>query len=49
VATKLANSLCLVRLTRFRDGDINLRVTWICSRSDMTGNLDVLLAAGLVT
>jgi len=44
----LANTLCFVLLTRFRDGDINLRATWICSRNDMIGNLGVLLAAGFV-
>jgi cation diffusion facilitator family transporter len=44
----LANTICFVLLTRFRDGDINLRATWICSRNDMVGNIGVLLAAGLV-
>lgn len=48
VLALLANTLCFVLLTRFRDGDINLRATWICSRNDMIGNLGVLLAAGLV-
>ena len=45
----LANSTCFVLLARFRDGDINLRATWICSRNDMIGNVGVLLAAALVT
>jgi cation diffusion facilitator family transporter len=49
VIALLANTLCFVLLTRFRDGDINLRATWICSRNDMIGNIGVLLAAGLVT
>jgi len=44
-----ANSLCLYLLARFRDGDINLRATWICSRNDMLGNVGVLAGAGLVT
>lgn len=48
VIALLANTLCFVLPTRFRDGDINLRATWICSRNDMIGNLGVLLAAGLV-
>jgi cation diffusion facilitator family transporter len=48
VIALLANTLCFVLLTRFRDGDINLRATWICSRNDMIGNIGVLLAAGLV-
>jgi len=45
----LANTLCFLLLARFRDGDINLRATWICSRNDMIGNVGVLLAAALVT
>ena len=44
----LANTLCFLLLMRFRDGDINLRATWICSRNDMLGNVGVLLAAGMV-
>jgi cation diffusion facilitator family transporter len=45
----LANTLCFLLLTRFRNGDINLRATWICSRNDMIGNVGVLFAAGMVT
>jgi cation diffusion facilitator family transporter len=44
-----ANTVCFVLLTRFREGDINLRATWICSRNDMIGNVGVLMAALLVT
>ncbi|UCC56030.1 MAG: cation transporter [Gammaproteobacteria bacterium] len=43
-----ANTICFVLLTRFREGDINLRATWICSRNDMIGNVGVLIAAVLV-
>jgi len=48
VLALVANTICFILLTRFRDGDINLRATWICSRNDMIGNVGVLLAAGLV-
>ena len=48
VLALIANTICFVLLTRFRDGDINLRATWICSRNDMIGNVGVLIAAGLV-
>ena len=44
----VANTLCCLLPLRFRDGDINLRATRICSRNDMIGNLGVLLAAALV-
>jgi cation diffusion facilitator family transporter len=48
VIALLVNGVCFVLLSRYRDGDINLRATWICSRNDMLGNLGVLLAAALV-
>ena len=44
----LANTVCFLLLARFRDGDINLRATWVCSRNDMIGNVGVLFAAALV-
>ena len=44
----VANTVCFILLTRYRDGDINMRATWICSRNDMIANLGVLLAAWLV-
>jgi cation diffusion facilitator family transporter len=48
VLALVANSICFVLLARFREGDINLRATWICSRNDMIGNVGVLVAAVLV-
>lgn len=48
VLALIVNTICFVLLARFRNGEINLRATWICSRNDMLGNLGVLLAAGLV-
>lgn len=49
VIALLANTACFLLLARFREGDINLRATWICSRNDMIGNIGVLIAAGMVT
>jgi cation diffusion facilitator family transporter len=49
VIALLVNSVCFLLLSRYRDGDINLRATWICSRNDMLGNIGVLVAAGLVS
>lgn len=45
----IVNTLCFLLLARYREGDINLRATWVCSRNDMIGNVGVLVAAGLVT
>jgi cation diffusion facilitator family transporter len=41
----LANSICLVLLTRHRADDINMRSAWICSRNDLAANTGVILAA----
>jgi len=48
VIALLVNGACFLLLSRYRDGDINLRATWICSRNDMLGNIGVLVAAVLV-
>lgn len=44
----LANTACLVLLTRHRSDDINMSSVWICSRNDLIANTSVLAAAGLV-
>ena len=38
-----ANGVCLLLLTRFRDYDINMRSTWVCSRNDIVSNVGVIL------
>jgi Co/Zn/Cd efflux system component len=43
-----ANALCLWRLWRLRDDDVNMRSAWICSRNDVIANVGVLAAAGAV-
>ncbi|MBI3993726.1 MAG: cation transporter [Candidatus Lambdaproteobacteria bacterium] len=43
-----ANLTCALLLLRFRAGEINMRSTWLCSRTDVLANLGVLVAAGLV-
>ncbi|MES1945301.1 cation diffusion facilitator family transporter [Salinisphaera sp. PC39] len=44
----LANTLCLVLLTRHRGDDVNMRSAWVCSRNDLVANSGVLVAAALV-
>jgi Co/Zn/Cd efflux system component len=45
----LAVNLGVLRLLQpWRDGEVHLRATWICTRADVLANLGVLLAAGLV-
>jgi len=49
VIALVANTISFLLLMRYRDGDINLRATWICSRNDMFGNIGVLIAAAWVS
>jgi cation diffusion facilitator family transporter len=44
-AALVANSICLVLLTRHRADDLNMRSAWICSRNDLAANIGVILAA----
>ncbi len=43
-----ANLTCLVLLLRYRDADLNMRSTWLCSRNDVIANVGVLVAAAAV-
>ncbi len=40
-----ANMLSVLLLYRWRQGDANIRSVWLCSRSDMLGNMAVMAAA----
>lgn len=42
------NTIVLRMLHRFRNGEVHLRATWICTRADVVANLAVLVSAGLV-
>ncbi len=48
VLAMLVNFSCVLLLSAHRQGDINLRASWLCSRNDLIGNVSVLLAALLV-
>jgi hypothetical protein len=40
-----ANVSSVVILTRYKEGDANVRSVWLCSRNDALGNIAVMLAA----
>jgi cation diffusion facilitator family transporter len=48
VAALLVNVAAALVLSRFRDGDANVRAIWLFSRNDALANGAVILAAGLV-
>lgn len=39
------NLFCAFLLYKYREGDINIRSVWICSRNDALGNIAVMVAA----
>jgi len=41
----IANLVCFFLLYRYRDGNLNMSSTWLCSRNDLLANVGVLLAA----
>ncbi|VAW96094.1 Cobalt-zinc-cadmium resistance protein CzcD [hydrothermal vent metagenome] len=44
----VVNLISFMLLMRFKEGNINIRASWICSRNDMIANVGVLIAAALV-
>jgi cation diffusion facilitator family transporter len=44
----IVNSAVLVKLVRYRRGEVHLRASWIFTRADVIANLAVILAALLV-
>jgi cation diffusion facilitator family transporter len=44
----IVNIISFVLLSRFKEGNINIRASWICSRNDIIANIGVLVAAVLV-
>ena len=44
----LGNTACLFLLTKHKDQDINMSSVWECSKNDMTNNIAVIIASGLV-
>lgn len=41
----ITNTVSVILLIRYKDGDANVRSVWLCSRNDAIGNLAVMLAA----
>jgi len=44
----IVNVISFWLLSQFREGNINIRASWICSRNDIIANVGVLFAAVLV-
>ncbi|WP_031434147.1 cation diffusion facilitator family transporter [Methylomarinum vadi] len=44
----LANTICVLLIARFRDGDVHMRASYIFSKNDVIANLGVVLSGALV-
>lgn len=44
----IANTICLVLISKHRDGEIHMRASWIFSKNDVIANVGVILAGVLV-
>lgn len=49
IAALVVNIACFMLLYSSRNGDINIRASWICSRNDMIMNTGVIVSALLVS
>ena len=45
LAALVVNVFCALLIYKYREGDINMRSVWICSRNDALGNIAVMIAA----
>lgn len=44
----LANIVCLVLISKHREGEVHMRASWIFSKNDVIANVGIILAGGLV-
>ena len=44
----IANTVCLILISKHRDGEVHMRASWIFSKNDVIANIGVVLAGVLV-
>lgn len=44
----IANVTCLLFISKHRQGDVNMRASWIFSKNDVIANLSVIVSGGIV-
>jgi cation diffusion facilitator family transporter len=44
----IANVICLVLISKHRNGEVHMRASWIFSKNDVIANVGVIIAGGLV-
>jgi len=48
LAALIANTICLILISKHRDGEVHMRASWIFSKNDVIANVGVILAGALV-
>jgi Co/Zn/Cd efflux system component len=44
----IANVVCLILISKYREGEVHMRASWIFSRNDVIANVGVILSGFLV-
>ena len=48
LAALVANIICLLIISKHRDGEVHMRASWIFSKNDVIANLGIIIGGGLV-
>lgn len=48
LAALIANVICLILIAKHKDGDVNMRATWIFSKNDVIANIGVIIGGIIV-
>ena len=44
----IANTICLMLISKHKDGEIHMRASWIFSKNDVIANIGIIISGGLV-
>ncbi len=48
IAALIANTFCLILISRHKQDEVHMRASWIFSKNDVIANLGIILSGGLV-
>jgi len=48
IAALIANTICLLLISKHKDGEVHMRASWIFSKNDVIANLGIIIGGGLV-
>jgi len=44
----IANIICLMLISKYKEGEVHMRASWIFSKNDVIANLGIIIGGGLV-